>query len=230
MNAGIRDSALEDELRRRTGTAMKLLSGTQIGNLINGISEREETTQPEALQAREAEVEALHTRYSTYFDAAERVAQAESKADLPRFRSLRREQLARARAADGFLPVLAAPLRLAGVVLPFAALAGRGFELISVNALLGAWVLSVVLYQLGRLLGKKRTSPFWFGVFNQPAQAARAAWFLAAESAAASLVRERERSHAGFAAGLEAVDQAWAARDSRSTHYADDYSGFGSGF
>ena len=217
---------LEDEIRRRTRTAVGTLDPVRMANLINGVHDAERTLAFEELAARDEALATLRKEHSAWFDAAERVASAEAAADLKRFRALRKEQRARARGADGPAASLAGALCITGQVLPVAALLAKALDLFGDFVLLALWLLSAVLYLTGRKFQTRRTDPLWNGVFSLPREASRTVWFIAAEAVAAELLCDRERDLAGAAEGLEAVKDAWEARGRRSGLFgSEDYSG-----
>ncbi|WP_312181885.1 hypothetical protein [Arthrobacter sp.] len=177
------------------------------------------------LEDDENAVKELQARYPAYFQAVEAVAASESAADLQRFRRWRKEQLRLARRADGPAATVAAGLRLAGGILPAAALLALGLDTIGHETLLWVWAFSAVIFLLGGRFLKRRRHPLWKGVFLDPKGASRALWYCAAQAAAAELIRARERGASGEEERLRAAEKPWALRNRQSREFSDeDYS------
>lgn len=220
------NAALEAEIRRRARDGAEHLRPPQAANLVNGLHEAEIGGSASELEESESAVNALQERYPAYFHAAEAVAGSEAAADLVRFRRWRKEQQRLAWQADGAAASMAAGLRVAGGVLPAAAVLALGLDGIGYETLLWLWMLSAVLFMLGGRFLKRRRHPLWKGVFVDPKGASRIVWYCAAQAAAAELIRARERVSAADEGGLRATEKSWALRNRQSTEYAEeDYSG-----
>lgn len=231
MQAGDVSSAsrqeLEDQIRRRTQAAARLLTPVQAANLVNGVAAAEREAESwEEIKASEQLERDLHERYPEYFEAAEAVRDGEARADLPRFRAWGREQRRLAREADGWLAGNAAWIRTIGGVLLGAALLAKPFDLISSEVFGAAAAVAAALMVLGTQLLKKRRSPLWNGVFADPKMASAYVWGCASRAAATALIRTREPDAGAWETNMLQIEAMWDRRTRRSELFAEeDYSG-----